>query len=626
MQPFPGLFVNKDKLGMTAFGGKVIILVNGIERDIRYILSIQPKNIAKINYYTTIPVKHQGKDASAVMDIILKEPNDGGSFYIQSVSAVNTGFFDAPIGATYNQGKSEFSLQYNGSYRNYHNPYRNRSESYIGDDFHVDIKALNNKEPFHYFTHNLQSDYTYRPDKSQALILSAYLTVYNQNRFTGGEVFDTYQGDYYRSSKTRTQRIAPTFAAFYQKDWDNGRQFETLVQTGYSTMDYSRTMTDSIFDNHQVLEYPSIVNTEFKSISASLFYQQPLNEKNHIMFRATSSYDDTRNNYILNNFVAKGKRYHLIAYGAWTSKFNKASLSTRVGLNLKSFDDNVHTWSKTFVNATTSFSMPIGKGFTFTATGDLSPIVPTLSMLTENEQVYDGYLHINGNPNLKTGYHIDMQQRLWWSCKHVWVNAFVHEIKRYQPSYQEVTYKGDGKFISRYENAEYTWRIAPTLTFGVREIFDGHFSARVALSYNYFYAKLHNGDVNEHTSLYAMLNLYGYFGKWTVSFGIVKPTKVLYINQISNDQNWDEFSISYKVNNRLHLNASCMLLFSSHGWYSKSENLSAINPGSQAFNIPDNKGMITVGLRYDVNFGRIFGKVKRSTNTSTPNPDVRHVQ
>ncbi len=625
MQPFPGLEVDEVNRVLKAFNSNLIILVNGIERSVEYLNTIQPKNVAKINYYTTIPAKYAARGAGAVLDIILKEPNEGGSFYAEGRGAVNTKFYDWRTGATYNQGKSEFALQYIGSYRSYHKSYDTFETSYIGDDFRVDRNLSDGKAPLHYNSHQLKTDYTLRPDKSSAFVASASLISYSGYNYLYGTLYDSQKGSSKLYNRIHQKHLKPEFSLYYQKNWEGGKQLDIFATGTHSPEEYERKYTQTL-ETGEILEFPSDVKTKFTSISAGAFYQQPLNNKTSIAFRAGNSYANTRSDYALLDFFAENKNFKFYADAALNSRIGKARMQTRAGLNLQSISNDAQEWTKPFINATINFGIPFGKGFDFNASADLAPIVPSLSSYIENEQVVDNYLWLTGNPDLKTGYYLSMQQRLWWSHKNFWLNASVSEIKGYNPIYTDIRYLGNKQFLQRYENAQATWQITPSLAFGVRELFNKHFTARVDLAYNYYYARLCDGEVNDYTSLYAMLNLYGYFGKWTLSFGIKKPIKALQYNTIVQGENNNNFSVSYKLNNKIHFSASLHYFLDGKGTYYPREYISDAYKGTSVRHIKDNHMMACISFRYDINFGRLFNRPKINYNISTGKSDVQLVQ
>ncbi len=626
MQPFPGLEVDEVERTISAFGAAPIILVNGIERNTSYLMSLQPKNVAKINYYTTVPPKYLASGANVVIDIIMKSPKEGGSFFTEMQTSLSSRFFDGDLGFTYNQGKSEFLLKYSTNYRNYHDRFINKTESFVGDDFRVDIEQTDTRAPMHYWNHYINADYTYRPDNNQALVASADIWTVNSHNYQDGWIKDSYMGNYQMKSKLRRSQLTSNMNVYYQKNWEGGRSLEANVSATYQPMDYTRNLTQT-YEDGGIETYPSNVETDYTSANLAITYQHPINKNNALTFNLGNAYYDTRSHYEENGFDAFNKSYRLIAFGAWSTRFGKSRLVAHGGLNFHAYSNNDRSWSKPFFNASLSYSVPFGKGFTFTFASALKPIVPQLSELVENDQRYDGYIWVTGNPQLKTGYYLNFQPKLWFSTKKFWTYAFIDTQKGFRPNYLEYFYLGDKQFKKMYVNAESTWKVSPTIVLGLREVFDKHFSARFAISYNNYYARLYGGEVNRHKSIYCMLNLWGYFGKWTVAATYKKPTVALNANMLVQEENLAGLSVDYRLNKSMSFRASWRWMLDKRGTYYPSESIGGnVHFYDGVAYIKDNYMQVEVGFRYDINFGRIFKRVRRSLNGNNGQADVKFVQ
>lgn len=113
--------------------------------------SIQAKEIEKIEYSRITPARYADQGKRGMISITLKKRNDGGSVYLWGRSATATAFMDGNFRASYHQGPSQFNVSYNPSWRNYKEAYDNSYESYIGDDFRVDLES-HDRNPFNYFS------------------------------------------------------------------------------------------------------------------------------------------------------------------------------------------------------------------------------------------------------------------------------------------------------------------------------------------------------------------------------------------------------------------------------------------------------------------------------------------
>lgn len=143
-------------------GGAPVILIDGVPSTIDDFNALQPKEIEKVEFSRFTPARYADSGKSGFLNITLKKRNDGGQVYLWGRSAVNTAFVDANIRASYHQGASRFTLQYVPSWRNYQKVYDNVYESYIGDDFRVDLEE-HDRNPFNYHYHSFRLKYDFRP-------------------------------------------------------------------------------------------------------------------------------------------------------------------------------------------------------------------------------------------------------------------------------------------------------------------------------------------------------------------------------------------------------------------------------------------------------------------------------
>ncbi|MDE6332965.1 MAG: hypothetical protein K2L80_10265, partial [Muribaculaceae bacterium] len=139
--PLAGLLADPVTRTLTVNRGKPVILINGIPASMDDVNALQPKDIEKIEYSYITPARYADKGCSGFLSITLKEREDGGQVYLWGRSAVNTAFVDGFLRASYHQGPSQFTLQYNPSWRNYQHVYDYTSEKLIGDDYQVDIES-----------------------------------------------------------------------------------------------------------------------------------------------------------------------------------------------------------------------------------------------------------------------------------------------------------------------------------------------------------------------------------------------------------------------------------------------------------------------------------------------------
>ena len=102
----------------------------------------------------------------------------------------------------------------------------------------------------------------------------------------------------------------------------------------------------------------------------------------------------------------------------------------------------------------------------------------------------------------------------------------------------------------------------------------------------------------------------GYFGKWMAQMAYRLPYKTLSAEKISKTEPWSSITLGYRHKNWF-LATSGNLLFRKKGTEYPFWNLGDTYFGSGNCYIKDNANMITLLVRYNVNFGKLFGKTKK---------------
>ena len=611
-QPFPGLFVDELNRSISSFNGTPIILVDGVKRSTKDLYGIQPKNIKKIEYSMNLPMKYANSGASGVIYIYLKDPKAaGGSFYTDLMFSPTTGFVNADVGATYNQGKSQFTLDYEFSLRDYNERIIDRNESYIGDDFRVDFKEEGSSSPFDYNTHDIRAGYNYRHDNTMYFSMKFNNEIFTRHAEEAGYVQDSYSGNYNRVTSNRNYAYTPSLDLYIQKEWKGGNTLEAQVVGSLSNNGYERTYKDE-YETGEEKSFPSKVNTDHQSLVSEITYKKTFSQKTQLSAGFQNELSKSENNYVLNDYITTLEENNSYAYVNLSQSVGKMVLN--IGTGLKYIKMKSEKNEREFARNLTSLSFagsPLNKLY-ISLTGSYYPNIPGLSALTDLEQVSNDYLLVNGNPNLKVGHRFNTRLSLATDVKKklgiVFVNTFNTAI---DPLYNNISYMGNGKFLRRTENYD-KWQVYEArLVFTLNEVFNKKFTARVESFYLNYKTE---GDNWKHRLNSFGLNVVatGYFGKWMAQMTYRLPYKTLSAEQISKTEPWSSLTLGYRHKNWFFA-ASGNLLFTKKGTEYPFWNLSDTYSGSGNCYIKDNANMITFLVRYNVNFGKLFGKTKKRT-------------
>lgn len=614
MQPFAGLYVDEMNRTINVMGGQPVVLIDGVKCTSRDLLTIQPKNIKRIEYSMNVPMKYQDSGVSGIIYVYLKNPKAaGGSVYFNGLSAVNAGFVNADVVATYNQGKSQFTLDYGFEYRNYKQRVIDNKYSYIGDDFRVDLNEIGSESPFDYNDHILNAGYNYRHDNTMLFSAKLKNEFFTRHASEAGYVEDSFMGGYNRVTANRSYSYQPSLDLYLQKEWKGGHTLEAQVVGSLSDDGYERTYNDQIEETGEMMYFPSKVNTDHLSLVSEVAYKKTVSKKSILSAGLQNQLSKTENEYVVNDYTTTLQTNNNYAYVNYQQIIGKKT-SLNLGTGVKYIQMQSESNNRDFVRNLSSLnftSTPLSNLY-LSLTGSYTPIIPSLSSLTDLVQVNNEYLLINGNPDLESGHRFatrfaistDYKKKLGATL----VNTLNYSIN---PYYTCVSYLGNGKFLGRAENynkwLSYEARLALTLN----EVFNKHFSARLEAHYHRYET---SGDDWQHfiNSLGVNCTLTGTFGNFMAQMQYRLPYKTLSGETVSMTEEGSQLTLGYRYKN-WNFMASGFYLFSKSGTEYPKWTLSEVNPVTLNCYIKDNANMFVLSVKYNVSFGKLFGNTKKRT-------------
>lgn len=623
--PLPGLYVDPVMRTISAYSENPVILVNGVERESNTLLSVRPANVSRIEYITDIPAKYMSRRPPVVINIILKEPQDGGSAWVSAQSAVNTGFVDANGGVSYNQGKSEFTASYRYSYRDYNERVTDQSTSYIAPDSRVDIDGKGRKSPFDYNTNNGQIGYTYRDSETAFLVTKVNFGNLVRHSGQNAEVTDTYRGDYIRHSHTRDANFSVQPDIYFQKDWGRNGLLEVQAVGNITDMDYTRNLIDTI-GGVAVASYPSDLRTSVRSLKFEANIDRTMGRfYAYVGYRY--NYSRTKNNYLLDNYVQYMRSSSNDIYGhvSTTLADTYMSLNSTLGLIAYPGSEKYPQISKPALTASLYLSRRLSSAVELRLSSEYWTDRPSLSQLTDYRQRFDGYLLSTGNPYLRNPKSYSVTPTLRWSNDRIWTELNLSWSESIRPLYTTVDYLGNGEFMTRPVNGDRSSSFIPRLNVGVNQVFNGHFSAQFTYQYRHKRYVCPDGIYTLNAPDWNLI-LTGYLGPWQCQFAVSHPGRNMNGPEVWRAENNNSFRISRRFGKHWNTFATIMYFLKNEGTVYPSGEKLLHRVTHAVTNIRDNHAMVVVGVSYSGSFGRIFRVGQRSLTGGSGTGDYKVVE
>lgn len=609
--PLAGLQANPVNRTLTVDGGTPVILINGVPSTIDDFNALQPKDIARIEFSRMTPARYADSGKSGFLNITLKERNDGGQIYAWGRSAVNTAFVDANIRASYHQGPSQFSLIYVPSWRNYQKVYDNTAESYIGDDFRVDIEN-HDRNPFNYTYHNVRLKYDFTRDANTLFSATFSVTPSESGRRAIARSHDTYFGDYDNYNRTESKDMAPSLDLFFKRNFNGKNTLEAQVVGTLSSSDYRRTNSYRYADG-TADDYVMDVDSRRRSLISEVCYSHEFSWRTSLSAGYQNTLSRSTNTYLTSDYkpvLTENNNYVYVRLG---QQIGNVYLSAATGAKLFWIKNDMN--KRRFVRNLSSaqLSWNIGSHWNIRGAFSYSPSIPSLTSLTDYPQQQTPYLISNGNPDLKVPENFTYQLSATYRTGKFSVSYMTAIANTSNSLVDDVTYIGDRMFLSQSVNGRYRHVYQNDLTLKLSEI--SGFGANLYLSLMHYETAGHTWK-HHLTSFDASMSLWWSKGPFTVSYWRKLPGKYLNGHYVGKDENGDALSLEYTPDKHWTIGVDWMYMFDKKGTRYPAWNYSAVNPSYRERYIKNNGNMIVLSATYSADFGSIFRSSRRSLNNS----------
>ncbi len=609
--PLSGLEANPITRDLSVDGGSPMILIDGIPSTLDDFNSTNPKDIEKIEYSRLTPARYADKGTNGVIMITLKRRNDGGAIYAWGRSAVNTAFVDANIRASYHQGASQFSLFYTPSWRNYNDVYDNITESYVGDDFRVNLEE-HDRNPFNYVFHTMRLKYDYRP--SQKTLFSATFRASPTKNKSRAIVhtLDSQLGEYDNHNQSVSNGFSPSLDLFLRQDFNPSNCLEVQVVGTLSSSDYKRD-NRYVFDDGSEEIYSTNADSRRRSLISEVSFIHDFSENTQISAGYQNTLSHSRNKYLSTDYEPVLTENNNFLYARLGQSIGKLYLSLYTGAKMFWVENDMN--KRHFIRNLSSVrvSWNIDRHWNLQASFMYTPSIPSLSALTDYPQQTTPYLINNGNPDLKVaenfrytlqaGYKVGKFSLSFYSGIGDSRNNVINDIK----------YIGDGLFLSRSVNAKRRRYFENELTLKIDDIHG--FGANLYMGFTHYQTAGENW--RQHlNSFEGSVTVWWNKGPFTISYWRKLPGKYLNGQVVGKDENGDALQLDWEPNKHWTIGASWMYMFDRKGTRYPAWSHSAVNPYVRERFIRNNGDMIVLSLTYNADFGSIFRTSRRNLNNS----------
>jgi len=612
MLQLPGLKVDVALQQITIDGGPAILQIGGKEVPVTRLANLRADQIKRVEYSNNPGTRYLDRGITGIINIILKEREDGGSLMANGQSALTTGFVNGYLQGSYHKGKSEWVLEYNLGYRNYHNVPYELEDSYL-DPARTVRRTQHTNMPFWYINHTLSAEYTYQHDDSTMFVAALKDDFFTKTLQAHGTMTETDRGISSTQTLERLQHQRdnlPSLDLYFTHRMAAGQKLELNLVGEYATNCYDNTLTyrrDGI-----PTAYATDVTGHGYAISAEAAYSKRFGAT-ELRTGLQYQHNFSENDYTLQSTVTSMSKDNAYLYAELAGPLGpKVGYSVRTGAKLFNVSDRQRSKPYLCNLSSARLQWRINPQFSLTATAQLTPILPTLASLSPVFQQTDDVEGQQGNPDLRPAQQLQSSLMLRYTHPkgfyalaqpglfhifNTWLDGYHYDAER-------------DLFVHSYHSAD-RWHV-PYLygEVGTRGLWQ---CLNLSLSGTYYHY-LSEGPEFSHSAdnFTAMLNAQ-FFWKGLVagaSFTLLPEWRL-----ISEEKQLSEMAQTVYVQYRWRsLTASAMWLcpLNPDGYRYETVGLSAVHPFRHIHHTAENGNMIVLGLTWQMDFGRRFNKGEKT--------------
>lgn len=613
MQQLPGLKVDVALQNITVDGGSPILQINGKEVSMTRFCNIKADKIKRIEYSNNLGIRYLDRGASGIINVIMKEQEDGGSVIGRLSSAITTGMVDGYVFGSYHRGRSELSVQYSISHRNYNDVPYVMEDHYYQESLRKVDRLQESQSPFRYTDHSVTAEYTFQANDSTTFVTSLRGVLGDSHWKWSGNMIESDNGRIDTSAMGRqTDRNykMPTLDIFYSQKMRNRQKIEFNVVGQYSSSGYANDLVYTRADTTE--KYQTQVDNYGYVVSSEGVYSKQFNKIN-TRFGLQYQHNFAHNDYVVYNTVSEMSKDNLYLYGEIQGDLWE-TVNYSIGTGMKLFSVVEGSANKKYIRNLSSarLNWRINSSWSLTASANFAPSLPSLSSMSTVMQKIDDVEATVGNADLKPSDQLSGRLLARYVHSKGWfVNAVVGSYHFFNPIVNTYYYDhGSDLFVSSPINANYYNCMYFSFETGVRQLFK-HINISV---YGTLRRDKSVGETFSHSNdnFGSGVNAQAYWQKFVMgcNFDMTPSCSLngeeLWYNEMSQNiylqYAWKDFYFT--------VNWHCP--FNKDGYKYESKGLSAIHQYHHTNWTASNGNMVTVGVAWQINYGKSFAKGRKT--------------
>lgn len=407
-------------------GRAVKILINGVPSTPADLSVISPEHISKIDYYTQPPIRYSNMGLGAVINVITKEKQNGGSVGINTQNAVTTGFGNDVVNFKYNWGNSQIGVTYNINYRNYNKRVLDEEMAYSVGGTDYEKTKSGRYSPYAY--EQQMAELSFNNSKADDYLFSAKLSFnsLNRRRSSMQDIMSGINGvksDKTGESSDKDKYISPVMDMYFSKSFGAGHELIMNLVGTYYKSDYDYEYEESM-DGKTDFETATVINTDKYSVIGETSYNYKMEKANLYVGTRYMYNNSTQDNLSSNNKITTNEIYSYLGItGMMGEKFNY-NISAGINNNIFTTIEN-KTYNFTYFRPQVKLGYFINQSSDLMFNYEVNTENPSVSSLTYNPYFKDPNYVFVGNPDLTPSNNHDFSLSYFKGFKKFVINAEV---------------------------------------------------------------------------------------------------------------------------------------------------------------------------------------------------------
>lgn len=391
----------------TTMGQGVLVLINGRTASAIELLSLQPKAVAKVEYYKIPPARYLNSGYASVVNVITKEAIEGGTIFASLQNTPSDKYGNHVFAGDYNRNRSQLMWYYYYSYRNYGDKLVNETREYSAAGNDIKSNRMGDKSPFGYDMHIANLSYINSKDSSYVFSIKAspnLTTSYSKPKYLIVRQLNSSVDMGIGKRYSHTYEFAPSVDVYFSKMLS--KNSELLVNSVGSifdgTSDYSLN-EQRVNGSNILFDFMNSTNSK-RSLISEVVYTHNCGSFN---FNVGVKDSEGKLSQTITNSFGNGdytmntsERY---GYVEFNGDYRALSLSGSVGATYNSFKQSAsaNAYSYYTFRPSLKISYQLNERSMVQLSYSKSTTMPTLAELSNQSYFDDISILKTGNPNLK---------------------------------------------------------------------------------------------------------------------------------------------------------------------------------------------------------------------------------